>query len=252
LAQGPRWGCTEHASAVMSLLQGYPTMQMSGYQSFGHNLSATLPRGGIAPTFRPAMTAAHPPVVQRAGPPVPVPVQQPKPAKTTKPDESVSMITYYEVRDMDSFANLTVEIAEAKKLESPVLSCSFSFNGNQVMCKESYDTADSAKAHLDSSAALTKRAAESADILKVEVMGPEEQLEKLRETFNEVNVMFWATADTAFLKTEERPAATVLPAQPVRAQPVYAYGGMQQGPMGYGGHIFGQGSLSFVPLPYKS
>jgi len=239
----------------MSLLQGYPTMQMSGYQSFGHNLSATLPRGGIAPTFRPAMTAAHPPVVQRAGPPVPV--QQPKPAKTTKPDESVSTITYYEVRDMDSFANLTVEIAEAKKLEPTVLSCSFSFNGNQVMCKESYDTADSAKAHLDSSAPLAKRAAESADILKVEVMGPEEQLEKLRETFNEVNVMFWATADTAFVKAEERPmAASVMTAQPVRAQPVYAYGqGFQQGPMGYGGHmgqVFGQGSLSFVPLPYKS
>ena len=33
---------------------------------------------------------------------------------------------------MDSFANLTVEIAEAKKLEPTVLSCSFSFNGNQA------------------------------------------------------------------------------------------------------------------------
>lgn len=226
----------------------------------GMNLSATLPRGGIAPTFRPQMSAAHPPVVQRAGPAPPA--VQPKPAKTAKSDESVSMITYYEVRDMDTFANLTVEIAEAKKMEPSVLSCSFSFNGNQVMCKESYESADVAKNHLDQSAVLAKRAAESADILKVEVMGPEEQLEKLRESFNEVNVMFWATADTAFLKTEERaPIMSHVMSQPVRQQPAvahYAYGhghgghGMQPQFGGYaGGHVFGQGSLSFVPLPYK-
>merc|ERR1719482_2032539 len=187
-------------------------------------LSATLPRSGIAPTFRPAMSAAHPPVVQRAGPPPPTVTS--KPSKPAKADESVSMITYYEVRDMDTFANLTVEIAEAKKTEPSVIACSFSFNGNQVMCKEAYESADAAKTHLEQSALLAKRAAESADILKVEVMGPEEQLEKLREAFNDVNVMFWATADTAFLRQEVATATTTVTSQPVRAQPVYAgYGG---------------------------
>merc|ERR1719321_2573635 len=127
-------------------------------------LSATLPRGGITPTFRPAMSAAHPPVVQRAGPPA-LPVTT-KPSKPAKADESVSMITYYEVRDMDNFANLTVEIAEAKKTEPSVIACSFSFNGNQVMCKEAYESADAAKTHLEQSSLLARRAAESADILK--------------------------------------------------------------------------------------
>jgi len=239
------------------MLQGYPTMQMSGYQSFGHNLSATLPRGGIAPTFRPAMAAAHPPVLQRAGPPsMPAgatTVTPSKPSKISKADESVSMITYYEVRDMDTFANLTVEMAEGKKLEPTVLACSFSFNGNQVMCKESFESADSAKVHLDSTGAMAKRAAESADIFKVEVMGPEEQLEKLRESFNDVNVMFWATADTAFVKSEERAVQAPVYGAPVRAQPVYGNQvyGMPGPQMGYGGQIFGQNSLSFVPLPYK-
>ena len=37
-----------------------------------------------------------------------------------------------EVQDMDTFANLTVEIAEAKKADDAVLSCSFSFNANQA------------------------------------------------------------------------------------------------------------------------
>jgi hypothetical protein len=237
----------------MSFMQGYPI-----YQNFGQNLSATLPRGGIAPTFRPNMASAHPPVVQRAGPPsmpgmpgMPAAIPTPaKPSKISKADESVSMITYYEVRDMDTFANLTVEMAETKKAEPTVLACSFSFNGNQVMCKESFESADSAKVHLDATGPMAKRAAESADIIKVEVMGPEEQLEKLRESFNDVNVMFWATADTAFLKAEPAPAAPVY-AAPVRAQPVYG-APMYGTPMGYGGQIFGQNSLSFVPLPYKS
>merc|ERR1719482_420713 len=117
-------------------------------------LSATLPRSGIAPMFRPAMSAAHPPVVQRAGPPPPTVTS--KPSKPAKADESVSMITYYEVRDMDTFANLTVEMAETKKLEPTVLACSFSFNGNQVMLKESFESADSAKVHLDATTPMAK------------------------------------------------------------------------------------------------
>lgn len=226
-------------------------MPQHGYPSAGYNtLSATvtgLPRGqggygqGIAPTFRPAVaTAAHPPVVQRAGPP-----PQKVVAKPTKADESLTMITYYNVQDMDTFANLTVEIAEAKKADDAVLSCSFSFNANQVVCVENFESAEKAKTHLENYADLAKRALETAEIEKVDVMGPEDQLEQLRESFNDVNVMFWAMADTAFKKAVAMPVQQTLISNAVRAQPVYP-----GGQYGFGGVFPGTSSLSFVPLPY--
>jgi hypothetical protein len=185
--------------------------------------------------------ASHPPVVQRAGPP-PQPKAVPKPSKT---DESLTMITYYSVQDMDTFANLTVEIAEAKKADDAVLSCSFSFNANQVVCVENFDSAEKAKTHLDSYADLAKRALESAEIEKVDVMGPEDQLEQLRESFNDFNVMFWAMADTAFKKGVAMSVPQTVMASAVRAQPVYPFQGG-----GFGGVFPGTSSLSFVPLPY--
>jgi hypothetical protein len=164
------------------------------------------------------------------------------------------MITYYEVNDMDTFANLTVEIAEFKKGDEAVLGCSFSFNANQVVCIESFETAEKAKAHLDVAAEYAKRAMESADVTKVEVTGPEEQLEQLRESFNDVNVMFWAMADTAFKKAVSAPlpVQSAVMASAVRAsQPVaYGYGGSSYPNGGYGQPLFGTSSLSFVPLPY--
>jgi hypothetical protein len=222
-------------------------MPQHGYPSSGYNtLSATvtgLPRGhgGIAPTFRPAVaTASHPPVVQRAGPP-----PQKAVAKPTKTDESLTMITYYNVEDMDTFANLTVEIAEAKKADDAVLSCSFSFNANQVVSVENFESAEKAKTHLESYAELAKRTVESAQIEKVDVMGPEDQLEQLRESFNDVNVMFWAMADTAFKKSTAMPVPQTVMASAVRAQPVYPFQGGS-----FGGVFPGTSSLSFVPLPY--
>ena len=41
-------------------------------------------------------------------------------------------------------------------------------------------------------------------------MGPEDQLEQLRESFNDFNVMFWAMADTAFKKAVAMSAALLL------------------------------------------
>merc|ERR1719281_499434 len=225
-----------------------PGLMQPGYPSSGYNtLSATvtgLPRGhgGLAPAFRPAVaTAQHPPVVQRAGPPPQKPV-----AKPSKTDESLTMITYYNVTDMDTFANLTVEIAEAKKADDAVFSCSFSFNANQVVCVENFESAEKAKIHLETSADLSARitSGNSAEIEKVDLMGPEDQLEQLRESFNDVNVMFWAMADTAFKKGVAMSVPQTVMASAVRAQPVYpGYGG-------FGGVYPGTSSLSFVPLPY--
>ena len=57
----------------------------------------------------------------------------------------------------------------------------FSFDGDQVHCREGYADADGALAHLENVGALLEEALTISELTRLEIHGPEQELEKLRE-----------------------------------------------------------------------
>ena len=56
----------------------------------------------------------------------------------------------------------------------------FSINGDEIFCREGYENAGGVLAHLDNVGALLAEILKMADLTRVEVHGPAEELDKLR------------------------------------------------------------------------
>ena len=76
--------------------------------------------------------------------------------------------------------------------ETKCLYYGFSFNGDEVHCREGYEDADGLLAHLENVGTLIGEALEISDIIRMEVHGPEQELAKLREPLAELNPKFFA------------------------------------------------------------
>ena len=57
----------------------------------------------------------------------------------------------------------------------------FTLNGDEVFCREAYDSAEGVLAHLSNVNDLLTAMLTIADLTRVEIHGPEAELEKLRE-----------------------------------------------------------------------
>jgi len=56
----------------------------------------------------------------------------------------------------------------------------FSINGDEIFCREAYESAEGLLAHLDNVGALLAEMLKFADLTRVEVHGPAKELEKLK------------------------------------------------------------------------
>lgn len=99
------------------------------------------------------------------------------------PDRAVSVHPYWRVPDgkMDQFKDLCQRFVSAVSKESKCIYYGFSFNGDEVFCREAYDGADGVLEHLANVAPLLKEALEIAQITRIEVHGPDEELSKLKQ-----------------------------------------------------------------------
>lgn len=90
---------------------------------------------------------------------------------------------YFRVHDgaMERFRDLLDRFVRKTKQEPGCLFYGFSFDGDEVHCREGYEDADAALAHLGSVAPLIEEALTLADLVRLEVHGPGPELEKLRE-----------------------------------------------------------------------
>lgn len=66
------------------------------------------------------------------------------------------------------------------KAEAKNLFYGFSINGDEIFCREGYVDAEGVLAHLDNIGALLAEMLKSADLVRLEVHGPAEELQKLR------------------------------------------------------------------------
>ena len=95
----------------------------------------------------------------------------------------VSLHPYFKVHPgkLEDFKAGFPVFVELTRAEPKNLFYEFSVNGDEVFCREGYVDAEGLLHHLDSVGALLAQAMTMADLIRVEVHGPAEELEKLRE-----------------------------------------------------------------------
>ena len=108
-------------------------------------------------------------------------------------DKCVSIVPYFNVHSgkMDDFKRLCEQFVEKSRQEPKCLYYGYSFCENQAHCREGYADAEGALAHLDSVGSLLQEALKIADLARLEIHGPEEELAKLRGPLAPLNARFF-------------------------------------------------------------
>ncbi len=112
----------------------------------------------------------------------------------TTPDTCCTIAPYFKVHSdkLDDFKELCAQLVEKSSQEPNCLHYGFTFSGDMAHCREGYADAEAVLAHLENIGPLLKEALKMADITRLEVHGPGEELEKLREPMAGLNPRFFA------------------------------------------------------------
>ena len=104
-------------------------------------------------------------------------------------DTCCTIVPYFKVHDghLVDFKKKCEEFIQATDSEPKCLYYGFSFNGDQVHCREGYADAEGVLAHLDNVGTLLQEALKISDLTRLELHGPEEELAKLREPLADLN-----------------------------------------------------------------
>lgn len=98
-------------------------------------------------------------------------------------DKCCTIAPYFQVQDgkLEAFKALCERFVEKTSQETKCLYYGFSFDGNQAHCREGYQDAEGLLAHLGNVGSLLQEVLKIADLTRLEVHGPKEELAKLRE-----------------------------------------------------------------------
>jgi quinol monooxygenase YgiN len=105
------------------------------------------------------------------------------------PSKFVSLHPYFKMHPgkVDAVKVMLPRFAEKTASEKENLFYGFSINGDEVFCREGYENAEGILAHLDNVGALLTEMLKIADLTRVEVHGPSEELEKLKGPLAHLN-----------------------------------------------------------------
>ncbi len=108
-------------------------------------------------------------------------------------DKCCTIVPYFQVHEgqLEAFKGLCGQFVEKTNTEPKCLYYGFSFDGDQAHCREGYDDAEGLLAHLENVGALLQETLKIADITRLEVHGPEEELAKLRAPMADLNPQFF-------------------------------------------------------------
>ena len=98
-------------------------------------------------------------------------------------DRCCTIVPYFNVNEgkLDDFQALCEQFVEKTSEEPKCLYYGFSFDGNTSHCREGYEDAEGLLAHLNNVGALLQESLNIAEITRLEIPGPKEELAKLRE-----------------------------------------------------------------------
>ena len=100
-------------------------------------------------------------------------------------DRCCTIVPYFKIHagKVPEAKKFCEQFVEKSKTESGCLYYGFSFDGDQMHCREGYRDADAAIAHVENVGALLGELLKIADVTRFELHGPEAELEKLRGPF---------------------------------------------------------------------
>ena len=116
-------------------------------------------------------------------------------------DKCCTLGPYFNVPagNLEVFKQLCEQFVKKTSEETKCLYYGFSFDGNQVHCREGYKDADGLLAHLENVGSLLEEALKIAEITRLEIHGPEVELAKLREPLSKLGPQFF-TLEYGFLR----------------------------------------------------
>lgn len=116
-------------------------------------------------------------------------------------DKCCTIVPYFKVHKgkFEAFKLLCEQFVKKSKKEPKCLYYGFSFDGDQVHCREGYADAAGLLHHLENVGSLLQEALKIADITRLEVHGPEKELSKLRQPLKDLKPQFF-TLEYGFRK----------------------------------------------------
>jgi quinol monooxygenase YgiN len=101
----------------------------------------------------------------------------------------VSIHPYFKVHPgkLETFKASLTAFVDKTAAEKKNLFYGFTINGNEVFCREGYTDAEGVLAHLENVGALLAEALKIADLTRVELHGPAEELDKLKGPLAHLN-----------------------------------------------------------------
>ena len=108
-------------------------------------------------------------------------------------DKCCTIVPYFKIHEgkIAEFKSMCEQFVELTSKEEACLFYGFSFNGDIVHCREGYSGGEGVLAHLDNVGPLLQEALKIADLQKLEIHGPEEELAKVREPLAELSPDFF-------------------------------------------------------------
>ena len=109
-------------------------------------------------------------------------------------DTCCTLVPYFKVHagKMGEFRALCEQFVAKTENEPKCVHYAFSFDGDNVHCREGYADAAGLLAHLDNVAAPLQEALKIADITRLEVHAPAAEIDKLREPLKGLSPQFFA------------------------------------------------------------
>lgn len=108
-------------------------------------------------------------------------------------DKCCSIAPYFKIANgqIINFKNLCEQFVARASKEERCLYYGFSFNGDEAYCREGYKDAEGLLIHLDNVDDLLKQALDMAEIIRLEIHGPEEELKKLYKPLAQFKPQFF-------------------------------------------------------------
>jgi quinol monooxygenase YgiN len=97
-------------------------------------------------------------------------------------DRCCTIVPYFKIHSgkLDAVRSMCEQFIEKTRKEPKCLFYGFSFDGDQLHCREGYESAEGALAHLENVGALLGEFLKIADLTRLEIHGPAEEIAKLR------------------------------------------------------------------------
>lgn len=109
-------------------------------------------------------------------------------------DKCCTIVPYFKVASdkLEAFKKNCEAMVTQTSGEAKCLYYGFSFDGDQVFCREGYADAEGLLAHLDNVGPLLEEALQIAEITRLEIHGPADELEKLREPLAKLQPQYFS------------------------------------------------------------